>query len=61
MRSDFSLKDIVFHLGVDKTVFVSHIQRIGCQPRELLETVANPARGLLDADYGDTSATVVRE
>ena len=28
-------------------------------PRELLETVANPARGVLKLDYGDT--TVVLE
>ena len=30
------------------TLVVSHIQRIGCQPEELLYTVANPARGLLN-------------
>ena len=27
-------------------VVVSHIQRIGCQPEKLLNTVVNPARGL---------------
>ena len=41
------------------TVLVSQIQRISCQSRELLETVANPYRGLLNAGYGDT--TVVLE
>ena len=38
----------------DKTSYVvSHIQRIGCQPEitAVLETVANPARGLLNLDY----------
>ena len=26
-------------------------------PREILETVANPARGLLNTDYGDTTVS----
>ena len=33
-----------------KTFVVSHIQRIGCQPEKLLNTVANPARGLLNRE-----------
>ena len=32
---------------VDTYDVVSHIQRIGCQPEQLLYPVANPARGLL--------------
>ena len=32
-------------------VVVSHVQRIGCQPeKNLLYTVANPARGLLNRE-----------
>ena len=29
-------------------VVVSHIQRIGCQPKKQLYTLVNPARGLLN-------------
>ena len=39
-----------YNVGEKPTVIlyvVSHIQRIGCQPEKLLDTVANPARGLL--------------
>ena len=31
-------------------IVVSHIQRIGYQPEELLYTVANPARSLLNME-----------
>ena len=31
-------------------VVVSHIQRTGCQPEKLLNTMANPARGLLNRE-----------
>ena len=34
--------------GRKTVVLVSHIQRIGCQPKKLLCTVTNPARGLLN-------------
>ena len=36
----------------EKSVVVSHIQRIGCQPEKttVLYTVANPARGLLNRE-----------
>ena len=37
------------HIAV-VVVVVSHIQRIGCQPENLLYTVANPARGLLNRE-----------
>ena len=33
---------------------VSHNQRIGCQPKKLLYTVANPARGLLNREKRTT-------
>ena len=36
--------------GLFVVVVVSHIQRIGCQPKKLLYTVANPARGLLNRE-----------
>ena len=39
---------LAYHVVV--VVVVSHIQRIGCQPENLLYTVANPARGLLNRE-----------
>ena len=41
--------------GIIGCIVVSHIQRIGCQPEknyEVLYTVANPARGLLNREKG---------
>ena len=56
--SNSSNISVVLKLFTDSVV--SYIQRIlVANPRELLKTVANPARGLLNPEHGDT--TVVLE